>query len=227
MNTQNLTARLLTIAATLLFVLLVAACGGQQDTQQQPAARSAAADANPAPAAELATDDGPTTHAEPGQPVTIAGVTVTPPASWRDLGAAGMRQAQFHLDPVGDDAAPGEVAVFYFGPQSGGGVEANLQRWIGQMSLPDGGDPAQAASRRSFSVGGMPAHVVALDGTYNAGGMGGMGAAGQPQPGFRLVGVVLEGPQGSLFFKLTGPRETANAMQDGLLTMVRGARIGG
>ena len=38
-----------------------------------------------------------------------------------------------------------------------------------------------------------------------------------------LVGVVLEGPQGSLFFKLTGPEQTARAMEDSLMEMVRAA----
>jgi hypothetical protein len=41
------------------------------------------------------------------------------------------------------------------------------------------------------------------------------------------VGVVLGGPQGSLFFKLTGPEQTARVMEEGLLAMVRGARKAG
>ena len=125
-----------------------------------------------------------------------------------------MRQAQYRLAPVEGDAAEGEVNVFYFGPESGGGTEANLLRWIGQMQLPDGSDPMTAAQRRSFEADGMPAHVVSLDGTYLAGGMRPMGGdEATPRPGYRLVGVVLEGPQGSLFFKLTGPEATARAME--------------
>jgi len=193
------------VAVSMLALLLVvAACGGNdQPEAQRPEATTTAADA------------------------TLAGVVFTPPQHWRDLGPSGMRQAQYQLDPVEGDSAPAEVAVFYFGPASGGGVEANLQRWIGQMSLPDGGDPAQAATRDQFTAGSMPAHLVSLDGTYNAGGMGGMGGGSEPAPGYRLVGVVLEGPQGSLFFKLTGPEATATAMEADLLAMVKGARSGG
>jgi len=43
-------------------------------------------------------------------------------------------------------------------------------------------------------------------------------------PGYRLVGVVLEGPQGSLFFKLTGPEATVKSMENDLLAMVKTAR---
>ena len=51
-----------------------------------------------------------------------------------------------------------------------------------------------------------------------------MGGGGETLPGYRLVGVVIEGPQGSVFFKLTGPAATARAMEGDLLAMVKGAR---
>ena len=61
-----------------------------------------------------------------------------------------------------------------------------------------------AAERGTFTANGMPGHVVALDGSYKSGGGRPMGGGGEILPGHRLVGVVLEGPEGSLFFKLTG-----------------------
>jgi len=135
-----------------------------------------------------------------------------------------MRKAQYRLAPVDGDTKATEVNVFYFGPESGGGVEANLQRWIGQITLPDGGDPAAQATRSKFTADGMPGHIVSVDGSYKSGGGRPMGGGGEILPGYRLVGVVIEGPQGSLFFKLTGPVGTAGAMEDDLLTMVKGAR---
>ena len=71
----------------------------------------------------------------------------------------------------------------------------------------------------------MAEALAAVDGTYLAGGMRPMGGdEATPRPGYRLVGVVLEGPQGSLFFKLTGPEATARAMEGSLLEMVAGAK---
>ncbi|HOX24894.1 MAG TPA: hypothetical protein PLL30_03915 [Candidatus Krumholzibacteria bacterium] len=221
MSTQQDFARSRAVLLGLAGLLLLAACGDGGGDRTRGEKTAAAADA-PRPAVQPPAD-------APARPATgavaLAGVTFQPPAAWRDLGPSGMRQAQYQLAPVAGDPAPAEVNVFYFGPASGGGTEANLQRWIGQMSLPDGGDPAATAERRSFEVAGMPAHVVAVDGTYEAGGMGmPAGGSGGPQAGYRLVGVVLEGPQGSLFFKLTGPAATARAMETGLLAMVQGAR---
>ena len=111
------------------------------------------------------------------------------------------------------------MTVFYFGPSSGGGVDANIDRWIGQMSQPSGGSSAELAQRASEEVHGMPVHIVSVDGTYNAGSMGG-GASG-PLEGYRMVGAIVEGPQGSVFFKLTGPAETARAMEAGLRDLVQ------
>ncbi len=199
----------------LVLVLVVAGCG---ETYEQDAPAQHAADApSPAPAPPT------TSSATPAGTTVLAGVGFTPPSSWGDVGADGMRQAQYRLAPVDGDSAEAEVNVFYFGPSSGGGVEANLQRWVGQMILPEGTDPATAIARDTFTADGMPGHVVTLDGSYKSGGGRPMAGDVKILPGYRLVGVVVEGPQGSLFFKLTGPVATAKAMEGDLLAMVKAA----
>jgi hypothetical protein len=218
MNKNIKIARLRGAAGLALAVLIVlAGCGGGDQTAEQSKPGGHAADAPPN-----------TQFDETGTPsregTTVAGVTFSPPGDWKDLGPSNMRKAQYRLAPVEGDAAEAEVNVFYFGPQSGGGVEANLERWIGQMTLPDGGDPAAQAQRSTFTADGMPGHIVSLNGSYKSGGGRPMDGGGEILPGYRLVGVVLEGPQGSLFFKLTGPEATARAMEGDLLTMVKGAR---
>jgi hypothetical protein len=205
------------VGMALVALIALAGCGDSDQEAKQPQPGGNAADAPP-----NTTHDEP--HPAPAGGVTIAGVTFQPPAAWKDVGASGMRQAQFRLDPVEGDSAEAEVNVFYFGAESGGGVEANLVRWIGQMSLPDGGNPADVAKRGSFTADGMAGHIVSVDGTYKSGGGRPMGGGGEELPGYRLVGVVIEGPQGSLFFKLTGPETTARAMEGDLLAMVQGAK---
>ncbi len=199
----------------LASLLFVAACGGDDGGYGKEKTGEIGADAR------IATHSKGNAPTLPGSK-TIAGITFTPPTHWRDLEASGMRQAQFRLPPVQGDTDEGEVNVFYFGPQSGGGVQANLDRWIGQMVLPESADPSTAITRSTFTADGMNGHVVSLDGTYMSS-MRPMGGEKTPHPGYRLVGVVLEGPQGSLFFKLTGPEKTARAMESDLMKMMKGA----
>jgi len=209
MNTRIDIARSRFLVGIVLMLLLAIAGCGKDDKQAQQS---------------VPVGDVVDAHSSAPGGTTIAGVTVDVPDSWNDIGPSGMRQAQFRMAPVEGDQAEGEVNVFYFGPASGGGVEANLDRWIGQVTLPDGADPTTSVERSTFHANGMPGHVVALNGSYKSGGGRPMGGDGEIMPGYRLVGVVIEGPQGSVFFKLTGPEATARAMEGQLLPMVKNAR---
>jgi len=121
-----------------------------------------------------------------------------------------MRAATYSITPVAGDQGVAECIVNYFGPGQGGGVEANVERWKGQVLGADG-KPAPAKTSKRV-VRGVPITVVDASGTYT--GMGGpmMGGA-KPVQGYRLLGAIVEGPGGSVFFKLTGPAKTIAAQE--------------
>jgi hypothetical protein len=203
------------VTVVLSGLVALAGCGGGDKDESSNAAGSAA-DAHSAPAQHP--------DARSGR-ATMAGVSFVAPSHWTPLGPSGMRKEQWRLAAVEGDSAAAEVNLFYFGENSGGGVQANLDRWIGQMVLPEGADPATAIERATFTTPeGLKGHIVALNGGYKSGGGRPMGGDGEVLEGHRLVGVVLEGPQGSLFFKLTGPEATARAMEKDLRAMVGSAR---
>jgi hypothetical protein len=157
-----------------------------------------------------------------GTPVVVAGVEFRPTAEWTNLGPSGMRQAEFMLPAVGEDTDSATMTVYYFGPEGGGSIESNLQRWVGQMSTPDGGSVAEAAERKEFESDGMKVHVVEVGGTYSSSMMGGaMSGHSSAHEGYRMCAAVVEGPQGNVFFKLTGPEATAGAMIAKFETMLR------
>jgi hypothetical protein len=110
--------------------------------------------------------------------------------------------------------------VNYFGPGQGGTVDANVERWTGQMVGADG--KPVAAKVTSRVVRGVKITIVDSAGTYT--GMGGPMAAGKPVPGYRLLGAIAEGRGGNVFFKLTGPAKTIAAHQaafDQLLSSIQ------
>ncbi len=156
-----------------------------------------------------------------GKPVTIAGITFTPAIQWQDLGASDMRAASYKYGPLESDKEPANLSVFFFGPGQGGTIEANVDRWMKQMTMPDGGDPAKAAIRYTMDVNGMPTHVVTLFGTFNESMGGPMSGKTTPRENYRLIGVIVEAPKGNVFFKLTGPDYSAKIMVEAFMTMVK------
>ena len=141
---------------------------------------------------------------------SVAGITWTAPSSWQVRGPAPMRVATYAIPPAGGDSEPGELAVFFFGSGQGGDVQANLQRWYGQIEQPDGKPSAQVARTGERTVNGVKVTTVAVDGTYLAATRP-MSQEKTKKPDYRLLGAIAEAPEGAVFFKLTAPKKTAEA----------------
>ena len=133
-----------------------------------------------------------------------------------------MRLAEYALPGYPAGATDAVLAVFHFGPNQGGGVDANIQRWISQFTQPDGSDTQAKARKSTRTVQGMAVTLVDIEGTYN----GGMGAGGQaePQADYRMLGAVVEAPGGVYFYKLTGPRSTVAHWSDGFAEFIGSLR---
>lgn len=141
---------------------------------------------------------------------SAAGMSWTAPAGWKAGAPRPMRAATYAIAPAAGDPTGAECIVNYFGPGQGGGVDANIERWKGQVQGPDGTPAVAKVSKRT--VRNVPITVIDTSGSYA--GMGGpMAAASKAVPGYRLLGAIVEGPGGSVFFKLTGPAKTIAAQQ--------------
>jgi hypothetical protein len=139
---------------------------------------------------------------------SAAGVRWTAPATWKTEGPRPMRAATYSITPAAGDSGVAECVVNYFGPGQGGGVDANLERWKGQVLGADGKPAPAKIDKRT--VRGIPVTMIDSSGTYT--GMGGpMSGGSKPAAGYRLIGAIAEGPGGSVFFKLTGPAKTIAA----------------
>ena len=135
-----------------------------------------------------------------------AGTQWTMPAGWKAEAQRPMRLATYSVAPGG------ECGVYYFGSSQGGSVEANLDRWIGQFLQADGKPSKAAAKIMKQTMHGWPVTTVDVSGAYT--GMGGPMAKQSPaMPGYRMLGAIIEGPEGSIFFKFTGPAPTVAANQ--------------
>ncbi|MGE5246532.1 MAG: hypothetical protein ACM3SQ_20080 [Betaproteobacteria bacterium] len=139
--------------------------------------------------------------------VVAAGLTYTTPSGWRTQPpGSSMRVAQFVLPRAAGDPADAELVVYYFGGE-GGGVEANVQRWIGQMQQPGGGSSEKVARRETKTVNGLKLTLLDVTGTYVAEMMPGA-AEHHDNPHYRMRAGVVETPRGPYFIKLVGPTKT-------------------
>lgn len=132
------------------------------------------------------------------------------PASWKQSDATlPMRLATFDVPASNGDKENGEFVISSF-PGGGGGVDANISRWIGQFSA-----EGREAVVRQGKAGDNDYFIVNISGTY-------MKPVGPPilrktkeTPGQRMIGVILNlDGKGVYFLKLTGPDATIAAQVD-------------
>ena len=151
-------------------------------------------------------------------------LTFDPPSEWIPLSVASpMRVAQFTLPKAAGDAEDADLTVFYFGG-AGGSVEANLERWTGQMLQPDGRRSADVATTTAFLVGELAVTQLDVPGIYAAEVRPGSGMR-YHKPDFRLKAAVVETPAGPYFFKLTGPARTVEAWDEPFVALLESLRF--
>jgi hypothetical protein len=129
------------------------------------------------------------------------------PPEWKSRQpASSMRVAEFTLPKAPGDAEDGELVVYYFGG-TGGSVEANIERWIGQMQQPPGRTAKDAVRRTQRDVNGLQVTLVDISGTYVAEVRPGS-ADRYNKPNFRMRAAVVTTPKGPYFIKAVGPSQT-------------------
>jgi len=141
---------------------------------------------------------------------SVAGLKWTPPTGWTSDGARPMRAATYTIQPVAGDEAKAECVVYFFGAGEGGSVQANLDRWKGQI-VASAGKPSDAKIAKR-TIHGLAVTTIDASGDYT--GMGGpMAQSKSVQNNYRLLGAIVEGPGGNVFIKFTGPSKTITASQ--------------
>jgi hypothetical protein len=141
-----------------------------------------------------------------------AGLSYTAPKAWQTRpSTSSMRVAELVVPRAAGDPEDAEVIIYFFGPMPGS-VDANIDRWIGQMQQVDGSASKDKARRATQTVNGLKVSTVDVSGTYVAEVRPGA-AERHNKPGFRLRAAVVETPRGPYFIKMTGPAKTVAAAE--------------
>jgi len=196
--------------ATLMATGLLGAsgCGGAPSTTITDVTDARAEDAQKPPAMTPAQRlrvntnfTAPATAAAPGTdsvpPAATAPMHYTVPEGWETLPETPMRTVNLM-------AAPNTECYVTVLAGTGGGLESNLNRWRGQMGLPELSGPEIAALAKRPLLDGEASYID-ITGTFT--GMGGIGE----KPDYRMLGLALVSGNRAVFIKMTGPATEVEA----------------
>lgn len=163
-------------------------------------------------------------------PLVLALVTLVPtlkfdaPDGWvAKTPSSTMRVAEFVLPRAAGDAEDASLTVYFFGANQGGGVSANIDRWIGQMTQPDGRASKDLAKTSTMDSHGLKISLIDLTGTYVAE-MSPGSTEHFNKPGFRLRAAVIETPGGPYYVKVIGPAATVAKWDAQIATFLKSLR---
>jgi hypothetical protein len=227
----------------LLIAAALPGCSRRQDskqsspTVQDAAAEPSAQDAWPSPLlrgqAAAAEDDtrakgpaetSPPAKSGPSHERAIAlgsKLGLTAPEDWvRKEPRSQIIEYEFAVPAVKDDKEGGRVTVL----AAGGTIEANLERWFGQYTQPDGSPTSTKAKREDRQIAGRKVTLVDISGTFHESRGGGPFAPGPvvDLPGYRTLAAIIPTDHGNYFVRFNGPEKTVEAQAAAFRKMIEG-----
>jgi len=162
-------------------------------------------------------------------PLTLAGVSFSIPVGWERVApstASGMisatRKAQFRLPKTDNEPEDVTIAITHF-PGMKGMDEANLARWYGQFTQPDGRPTVSVATRLDVELDGASFKLVDIPGTMGSAGpmMGGGGS----KKNYRMLAAIIDHAEGPHFLKATGPSVGVERWKSSIVAFLKSAKV--
>jgi hypothetical protein len=141
---------------------------------------------------------------------------LTAPATWqRKQPKTRIVEHEFAIGASKGDPADGRLTVM----GAGGGVQANVERWYGQFTQPDGGSTKERAKVKKIHVGGQDVTLVDISGTFRD--QPGPVAPVVERPKYRMLAAIIETKSlGDYFIKFYGPQRTVTDNEKAFLEMI-------
>jgi hypothetical protein len=209
------------VGAAAFFAMLAAGCGGDESSSQEPPVPRVPAPVHQAESAGPGSGNSPAS--ESGLSVLkvgpfnkqFEGIEFSVPEGWKEVALSpqqrGFIDARFQIP-----TPHGEVSLTC--SSNSGGIETNVQRWIGQFQLP----PDSKPDVESLPVDGKTATWIDLRGEFAPGPMPGSGTSG---PVERMLGVGIPLGSRDFYLKLTGTDAAVGDIRAAFRKFVRDAKL--
>ncbi len=163
----------------------------------------------------IASFPGATDAADDPRVLTLGKFKLTAPREWtRKQPASSIVAYEFSIPASKGDEQDGRMTVM----SAGGGVEANVDRWYGQFTQPDGKPTKDVAKRSRLKLADQDVHIVDISGTYTD--MRGPVARGPAREDYRMLGAIIPTKEADFYVKFYGPRQTVAEHEKAFLRMI-------
>ncbi len=134
-----------------------------------------------------------------------------------------MLDAELKIPKVEGDEVDGRLTIM----GAGGSIEANIVRWQGQFTQPDGGDTAGKTKQKAMEIDGQKVNFVDITGTF-------MDAVGGPFSGkpkverknYRMLAAIIQTEaNGNYFVKFYGPKATIDKNEKYFKKMLESLKV--
>lgn len=146
---------------------------------------------------------------------------LTAPKTWvRKQPKTRIVEHEFAVPVAEGDSIEGRFTVM----GAGGGVEANIDRWLGQFSQPDGSSTKEKAKIQKMQVNGVEVHFVDIGGNFKD--QPGPFAPAVTRENYRMLGaIIVTEKSGMHFLKLYGPKATIGGQEQAFKDMLNGLKV--
>jgi hypothetical protein len=152
-----------------------------------------------------------------GKALDLGKYKITAPAAWKQQQPkSGIVQHEFSSPAVEGDKADGRMTVM----AAGGSVDANVERWYGQFTQPDGSSTKERAKTEKRTIAGREVHLVDITGTYRE-----QFAGNTELPNYRMLAAIVVTPEANFFIKYYGPRKTITANEKPFKEMIESLSV--
>ena len=148
-------------------------------------------------------------------------ITMTAPEAWERVQPANnIIDVEFSVAPVEEDENPGRLTIM----GAGGEIEANIDRWISQISQGDGSNTRDRTTIEVKEINGQTVHLVDITGTFRD--QRGPFAPAQIHENYRMLAAIIPTEErGQYFVKLVGPRRTIAENEESFLELLESLQV--
>ena len=189
-----------------LLVVLIAGCDKKSEIKVYRISKAPLEESQPAQQNAM-----PTNAASPARPAGMAAAastSVSTPPNWEPQPLSQMRQASFLVK--GENGAVADISLVSLGPAAGNVLE-NVNRWLEQLGQPPitAEKLAEITQRLTTSIG----EVTIVD-------LAGLPKDADPAKDGRIVAAIVPGSASTLFFKMRGNADLAEAQKPDFIKWV-------